>query len=257
MQPFPENLIESELFGYERGSFTGADKKGKIGLFEIASNGTILLDEITELSMHMQSNLLRVLQECEIMRVGGRERIPVDVRVIAATNVNLKKAIMEGKFREDLFYRLNIIPLEIPPLRERVEDIEEMIHSFTEQFNKKYHVNKKIDDNSVEIITKYEWPGNVRELKNVIERLIVTSDSDIITKNQVASQIYNDAIVVDALAATGISLTEQVELFEKRLLEMTLERAVTDSEAARMLGINKSTISKKIKKYGLNKRIKT
>lgn len=249
----PENLIESELFGYEKGSFTGADKKGKIGLFEIASNGTLLLDEITELSMHMQSNLLRVLQENEIMRIGGRERIPIDVRIIAATNLNLRKAIVEGKFREDLFYRLNIIPFEVPPLRERADDIEEMIKCFIEQFNKKYHVVRTIDDDAMEIFSKYEWPGNVRELKNVIERLIVTNDSEGITRSQVASQIYSDSVIADALNGTGKSLTEQVELFEKRLLQMTLEKAMTSSEAARMLGVNKSTISKKIKKYGIIK----
>lgn len=252
----PENLIESELFGYEKGSFTGADKKGKVGLFEVASTGTMLLDEITELSMHMQSNLLRVLQENEIMHIGGRERIPVDVRIIAATNMNLREAVTQGRFREDLFYRLNIIPLDLPPLRERTDDIREMVIYFAEQFNKKYHVNSLIDYDTMEIFDNYEWPGNVRELKNVIERLIVTNDGERITRNKVASQIYSDSVVAKALKGTGKPLIEQVEMFEKRLLEMTLEKALTDSEAARILGINKSTMSKKIKKYRIIKRLK-
>lgn len=247
----PENLIESELFGYEKGAFTGADKKGKIGLFEIASNGTMLLDEITDLSLHMQSNLLRVLQEKEIMRIGGRERIPIDVRIIVATNVNLKKAVTEGKFREDLFYRLNIIPLDLPPLRERAEDIEEMIKKFLQQFNKKYHVEKKINPEAIKVFTAYEWPGNVRELKNVIERLIVTTEGEEITKKQAASQIYSDSSIMQALGEGDKTLMEQVDIFEKRLLEMTLKKSNSCSEAAKILGVSKSTISKKMKKYSI------
>lgn len=247
----PENLIESELFGYEKGSFTGAEQKGKPGIFEIADKGTILLDEIGELPMHVQSKLLRVLQEKEFMRIGGRNPIPLDVRVIAATNIKLKKAVAEGKFREDLYYRLNIIPIEIPPLRKREDDIPEMVNKFLQEFNKKYRQSKEIEKEALLVFADYDWPGNVRELKNVMERLIITTEGDLITKSQVSSQIYSDRRVEDILAEKGKTLQEQLEAFEKRLLERTYKQAGSGSETARILGVNKSTISKKLKKYGL------
>lgn len=248
----PESLIESELFGYEKGTFTGAEQKGKPGLFEIANNGTMLLDEITELPMNMQSKLLRVLQEKEIMRVGGRSNIPVNVRIIAATNINLKRAIAEGKFREDLFYRLNIVPVEIPPLRERKEDIQEMVLCFLYELNKKYHMKKKISVEGLNIFEEYQWPGNVRELKNVMERLIITSEKDVITEKQIFSQIYNEsALNKDTAIDPQKTLYEQIEEFEKGLLRSTYELTGSGSETARMLGINKSTVSKKFKKYGI------
>ena len=158
----PENLIESELFGYEGGAFTGADKNGKIGLFEMANNGTLFLDEIGEMPIHLQSKLLRAIQEKEVMRVGGTQTIPVDIRLITATNRDLKKAVEEGMFRQDLYYRLNIMPIEITPLRGRKKDIKALALHFVEQFNKTYKMNKIITDSAVETLQNYNWPGNIR-----------------------------------------------------------------------------------------------
>lgn len=178
----PENLMESEFFGYEPGAFTGANTRGKTGFFEIADGGTILLDEITELPLHMQSKLLRVIQEGEFTRVGGTGTIKCNVRIIAATNINLVDAIKRGRFRSDLYYRLNVVPLRIPPLRERREDIIELITLFFKQFNKKYKTNKVLSNGAYDLFLKYDWPGNVRELKNVVERIIVTSKTNIIER---------------------------------------------------------------------------
>jgi TyrR family helix-turn-helix protein len=175
----------------------------------------------------------------------------LDVRVIAATNIKLKKAVAEGKFREDLYYRLNIIPIEIPPLRDREDDIPEMVNKFLQEFNKKYRQSKEIEKEALRVFADYDWPGNVRELKNVMERLIITTEGDLITKSQVSSQIYSDKRVEDILAEKGKTLQEQLEAFERRLLERTYKQAGSGSEAARILGVNKSTISKKLKKYGL------
>lgn len=247
----PENLIESELFGYEKGTFTGAEKSGKKGLFEVADKGTLLLDEIGELPLHLQSNLLRVIQEKEIMRIGGRKRVPIDVRIIAATNVNLQEAVKEGKFREDLYYRLNVIPLIIPPLRERREDVAELIDWFLDSYNRKYKTKIGISQKAIEVFTDYDWPGNVRELKNVIERLIIILEGEEITEKQAARQVggsVNEELQPDE----SLSLTQQVENFEKSLLQSTMKRAGTGSEVAKLLKVSKSTVSKKFKKHGLS-----
>jgi len=165
------NLLESELFGYERGSFTGARSEGKPGLFELAHNGTIFLDEIAEIPIEIQVKLLRVLQEKEIIRIGGEEIIPVDVRVIAATNKNLLKLVNEGHFREDLYYRLNVLSLEIPPLRERKEDIPVLIRYFCNELCQKYKISFEISSRELDYLFDYSWPGNIRELRNFIHRL--------------------------------------------------------------------------------------
>lgn len=179
----PDNLLEAELFGYAEGSFTGAKKGGKPGMFELADGGSLFLDEIAELPLNLQVKLLRVLQEEEIIRVGGTKPIKIDVRIIAATNRDLAKMLKEGEFREDLFYRLNVVPIEIPPLRERKEDISQLIFKFLDDFNKKYNKNKKIDLDTINFLESYDWPGNVRELKNLIERFVVISEKDIIDLN--------------------------------------------------------------------------
>ena len=166
----PDNLLEAELFGYDEGSFTGAKKGGKPGMFELADEGTLFLDEIAEMPLKLQVELLRVLQEAEITRVGGTKSINIDVRIIAATNKDLNKMLETGEFREDLFYRLNVVPINIPPLRERREDISQLIYKFLDEFNKKYDKNKKISLDTINFLENYEWPGNVRELKNLIER---------------------------------------------------------------------------------------
>ncbi len=247
----PENLLESEFFGYEKGAFTGADKNGKIGIFELAKGGTLFLDEIGDLPIKMQSKLLRVLQEREIFRIGGKENIPVDVRIIAATNVDLKNAIREGRFREDLYYRLNIIPIDIPSLRIRKSDIRQLTYHFVKKFNRLYKMEKIVSEDAVKVLENYDWPGNVRELSNVIERIMVGFDGPNITKFQVERQLPHDE-------ATGEkrkrqyrgTLQEMMEQYEKDILADFLNQH-SASEAARLLHVNKSTISRKIKKYGI------
>lgn len=176
----PENLIESELFGYEGGAFTGANKNGKIGLFELANKGTLFLDEIGELPKDMQVKLLRALQEQEIMRVGGTKPVKIDVRIIAATNRNLEEMVKNGTFREDLYYRLTVFPISIPPLRMRKKDIIPLALSFLEKLNQKYQLKKYFTDLSMQLLHEYDWPGNIRELKNIVERAIIISPSDAI-----------------------------------------------------------------------------
>ena len=174
----PENLIESELFGYEGGAFTGANRAGKIGLFELANKGTLFLDEVGELPKDMQVKLLRVLQEQEIMRIGGTKAIKVDTRIIAATNRNLEKMVKSGDFREDLYYRLTVFPISIPPLRARPKDITPLSLSFLEKLNKKYNFKKIFTSMSLQLLNEYDWPGNIRELKNIIERAVIISSGN-------------------------------------------------------------------------------
>ena len=183
----PENLIESEFYGYEKGAFTGALEKGKLGFFELADKGTLFLDEIDTMPISMQSKLLRVLQENEFFRVGGSKMKKVDVRIIAATNSNLKKLIETEKFRKDLFYRLNVIPLKVPGLKDRADDIIPLAEFFLDKFNKKYSYSKSLDISAIKVLTHYSWPGNVRELENFIERLVVSIEEDNITGNIIES----------------------------------------------------------------------
>ncbi|MEA4838389.1 MAG: sigma 54-interacting transcriptional regulator, partial [Rhodospirillaceae bacterium] len=177
----PENLLESELFGYEAGSFTGARKGGKPGMFELAQGGTLFLDEIGDMPPFLQVKLLRALQEKEIMRLGGTKSISVDVRIIAATHRDLTEMLKKGGFREDLYYRLMVVPIHLPPLRERKEDLPALVAFFLDKYNRKMRLNKKIGSEAMDVMLRYSWPGNIRELENVIERMIVTSESDLIT----------------------------------------------------------------------------
>lgn len=246
----PENLLESEFFGYEGGSFTGAEKQGKMGLFELANSGTIFLDEVAELTLPMQSKLLRVLQEREIMRVGGSKNIKIDIRVISATNVNLKKNVENGKFREDLYYRLNIIPLEIPPLRDRREDVEEISKHFLSFFNKEYCMERKITLKAILALKMYSWPGNVRELRNVIERLVVNTNNELIEDIDVKRTLYegdDESIIFDETCG----LETMLENYEKKVLIEMMKTYNKASKVAKLLKINKSTVSRKLKKYDI------
>lgn len=250
----PENLLESEFFGYEKGSFSGANTSGKAGIFELVNGGTLFLDEIGDLPIQLQSKLLRAIQEKEIMRIGGSVNIPIDVRIIAATNINLAKAVEEGKFREDLFYRLNVIPLEIPPLRDRRDDIEELALHFVSKFNKEYKMNKEISSEAVMTLKNYEWPGNVRELRNVIERIFVVYDGVQINKFQAQSQLSIRERDVDFYREKYIgTLDEIMEAYEKELLVNLLSK-YNAAHVANLLNVNKSTISRKIKKYNIKAR---
>lgn len=246
----PDTLIESELFGYEKGAFTGAQNKEKLGMFEIANGGTILLDEIGEMPLNLQSKLLRVLQEKEIMRLGGTKSIKINVRVIAATNQNLKKLIEEGKFREDLFYRLNVVPIKIPSLRERQNDVAILAHMFLEKFNTKYGKSKSFDNMAIQALQHYDWPGNVRELQNIIERLLVIDDESLITYSSVEDIIGGNKDEVK-IGADNITLREAVELVEKEMIEKALKKHGSTYKAAKVLGVTQPTVFRKAKAFGI------
>ncbi|CAN7598319.1 sigma 54-interacting transcriptional regulator [Peribacillus frigoritolerans] len=245
----PENLLESELFGYDSGAFTGAKKEGKMGLFELATEGTLFLDEIAEMPISLQVKLLRVIQEQEIRRIGGKKTINVNVRIIAATNRNLPEEIKQGRFREDLYYRLNVIPLKIPPLRERREDILPLIHHFIEQFNNKYDTNKTLSIDIIEGLQAYNWPGNVRELQNLVERLIVISDGRKINESFLPEGFMNQSLNRDKVQVLDIlPLKECIELAERQLLKLAQSKFNSTVKIADVLEVNQSTISRKLKK---------
>lgn len=246
----PENLIESELFGYEQGAFTGAQNKGKIGMFEAANGGTILLDEIGEMPLSLQSKLLRVLQEKELIRIGGTKSIKLDVRVIAATNQNLIELVQKKEFRQDLYYRLNVIPMRIPPLRERKDDIVLLAHSFLNKYNVKYRKNLLLDNRILNLLEEYNWPGNVRELENVIERLVVVSVNDDIDINYIMDILgYHEKDI--AIDYDQLTLKEAVESVEKEMIKRALSQCGSTYKAAEVLGMNQSSIFRKAKAYGL------
>lgn len=249
----PENLMESELFGYEKGAFSGADKNGKVGLFEMANHGTLFLDEVGEIPIHLQPKLLRAIQEREIMHVGGTKTIPVDIRFIAATNRDLKEAVRNGTFRGDLYYRLNVMPIELMPLKGRKKDIKALVDYFTENFNVTYKLSKAVSPEAMEVLKNFDWPGNIRELENVIERLMISSDEEIITKRQTerAIGIPTDLSGDDLSGIEGKSLEELMDEYEKNILESMLAKYNKASEVGRALNVNKSTLSRRMKKYGL------
>lgn len=240
----PENLIESEFFGYEPGAFTGASKHGKIGYFELANHGTLFLDEIGDMPMDLQVKLLRVLEEQEFRRVGGVKTIKTDVRIIAATNRNLEKMVEENKFRKDLYYRLQVYPIEIPPLRERKEDIPLLIHKFLEDYQKKHHVHIRISSDVVQLLCQYDWPGNIRELMNVVERMAITSSN-----NEILLEHVPEELLENTNFAAPKTLKEEVELFEYNKIRRALSLHKTTRRAARALGISQPTLVRKMKYY--------
>lgn len=247
----PENLIEAELFGYEKGSFTGANKEGKIGLFEVADGGTLFLDEVGELSPAMQVKLLRALQEHEIKRIGGINPIKVDVRIIAATNRNLEEMVRNKSFREDLYYRLNVVPLTIPPLRERQQDIIPLIQFFLTQINNKYHLKKIFSADVLKCLYEYEWPGNVRELKNIVERVVVMSGDDKIVREDLPKQIVcsvEEKCIT--LSDEIIPLRVAVSKIEDQLIKRAFERYGNVRDAAKALEIDAATFVRKRQKHG-------
>jgi len=243
-----ETLLESELFGYEKGAFTGAasQKKGK---FELANGGTIFLDEIGDISSKLQMDLLRVIQEKKFYRVGGSDEIQIDVRVIAATNRDLLKAVKDGDFREELFYRLNVINIQIPPLRERREDIPLLVRHFLEQLS--HELGKDVNDiteNAMRILIDYNWPGNVRELENTIERAIVTCKTNVLSEDDFTFLSKARTMSEDWTVPTN----ESLQNIEKQVIEATLRRFEGNiKETASVLGIDRSTLYEKIKKYDI------
>jgi len=249
----PENLLESEMFGHERGSFTGALDR-HIGKFELASGGTIFLDEIGEMPMTMQVKLLRAVQEGVIERIGGEKSIPIDIRIIAATNLDLKKAIQEKKFREDLYYRLNVIPINIPPLRDRIEDIPLFINYFIDKYNNELNKNiKYITGEALNIFRNYSWPGNVRELENLIERIVTLSKDDHIDTTHLPKDIIRSKAGNNgAFSLEEGSLMKAVRNFERKIIIEALESCNGNQTAtAKTLGIHRTTLISKLEAYGL------
>ena len=244
----PNELIESELFGYEEGAFTGAIKGGKIGAFEQANGGTLMLDEIGELPYQVQAKLLRALQEREIIRVGGNNPIKLDIRIIAATNRNLQEEIQKGRFREDLYYRLNIIQLRIPPLRERREDIPYLSGVFLEDYCKKYNKHTELASGVLRVLRQYDWPGNVRELKNLIERLVILG-GDSISVSDVQRMLED----YESGHWETLTLKDAVARFEQNMiLDALKECGGNKSDAADMLGVERTTLVRKCQRYGID-----
>ncbi|SHG68595.1 PAS domain S-box-containing protein [Thermosyntropha lipolytica DSM 11003] len=249
----PENLLETELFGYVEGAFTGAQKGGKPGVFELANGGTIFLDEIGEMPLSLQAKVLRVLQERQIMRVGSSKTVDVDVRIIAATNRNLEEMVRRNSFRADLYYRLNVVPIFVPPLRERRDDIVPLVQFFLDKINKRYGYSKKIDAKVFEFFIKYDWPGNVRELANLVERLVVTTTGEIITCNEIKNYLknHNNEEPSARLFSDIKPLKEVVKEAEKEVLIKAFARYKTTRKVAQVLQVNQSTVVRKAALYGI------
>ncbi len=243
----PEQLMESELFGYEAGSFTGAAGKGKKGILEYAQEGTLLLDEVSELAVPLQAKLLRFLQEGEFFRVGGTKPITTDVRIIAASNKELETLVSEGVFREDLYYRLNVIPIYVPPLRERKEDIPLLAGYFAKQFNEKHNLKKSFNIEAVNKLLEFSFRGNVRELQNTIERILVLSENDMIRETDVTNFIKG--IENEILEEETLSLKEIMQKYEMRILKQYLEKYKTQENVRKILKVSQSTISRKFDLY--------
>lgn len=247
----PCALLESELFGHEKGAFTGAVKR-KLGKFELAAHGTIFLDEIGEMDLNMQVKLLRVLQQKEFDRVGGEETVRVDVRIIAATNRHLEEMVKDGSFRDDLYYRLNVIPIILPPLRDRVDDIPLLVEHFIEKISAESgRPTRGITPEAMDVLMSYKWPGNVRELENVIERVITLMDNDQITVASLPSYIKGELAVREVQDfAAGVTVLPW-EDYERQIIANALEQCGSFNAAAKMLKITHKTVAAKARKYGL------
>lgn len=251
----PENLIESELFGYVPGAFTGASKNGKVGAFEAANGGTIMLDEIGDLPLPMQVKLLRVLENRQITRVGSVRPVQVDFRLISATNKNLLEKVRQGEFRQDLYYRINAFKVVIPSLRERVEDISALATHYLALYNLKYKLSRCLSQEAMQELLYYKWPGNIRELKNVVEQLVVLSKKNGIEAELVRTILYReekaeneDAVVVKRL----VPLKEAVAMTEIQILEMAKQVETSSYKAARVLKVDQTTVLRKLKKYDIS-----
>ncbi len=251
----PAHLLESELFGYEKGAFSGASAKGKVGLFELANHGTLMLDEIGDMPMDLQVKLLRAIQQQEITRIGGSKPIKLDIRFLALTNSNLKEKIANGTFRQDLYYRLNVIPIYVPPLRERTADLKALCDRFIEKFSEKYNRPFSLTDHQMDLLRAYSWPGNIRELENIIEYFVLCSSGIGQVDDTVIAGLLNLAdapSLPSQAAAANTDFATAVADFEKSLLENALRESGNLREAGNKLNINASTISRKIKQYHID-----
>jgi PAS domain S-box-containing protein len=258
----PAHLMESEFFGYETGAFTGARKGGKEGLFESADGGTLLLDEIAELPLELQAKLLRVIEARSVMKVGSVRERRLNTRIIASTNKDLEKMVACGDFRQDLFYRLNVFPLKIPPLRERTGDIPELLCHYLDRFNLHYGTDTWIERDAVDALTGYDWPGNVRELANLVERLIILQNSGRIGVDDLPSRFRGPWSCRAAGAGEHLGiprpyplkpLKKELEGYEKSILADTLKLHPRQEDAARILGVSMSTLTRKLRKHGLTR----
>jgi PAS domain S-box-containing protein len=251
----PEQVLETELFGYTAGSFAGASNKDKPGLFELADLGTLYLEEIGELTLALQAKLLRVLQDKEVMPLGGRQAVPVNVRIIAATLDPLTELVKRGTFKEELFFHLNVVPIKIPPLRERNEDVLSLLQYYLADYNNRYSLDKELSPETVTFLLNYEWPGNVRELANVVERLVVTAKGKLITLEEVGAVLgrqepeHGKTITVAGI----LPLKEAVDEVEQILVTMAMTCYGTTIKAAEALGVNQSTVVRKLQKIKDNK----
>jgi len=244
----PESLLESEIFGHEKGAFTGAYDR-RLGCFELAHRGTLFLDEIAEMATAMQVKLLRVLQERKFRRLGGREEQAVDVRVLAATNTDPQEAVRSGSLREDLFYRLNVFTIELPPLRDRLDDVPLLVQAFLDEFNARNNkAVKAVDPDALRALESYAWPGNVRELRNVIERATILAEGEFIERRHLPPGV--GAASGAALRTVALAPGTTVEEAERRLILLTLEHAGNNkTRAAEMLGISLKTLHNKLHRF--------
>ncbi|WCN37386.1 sigma-54 interaction domain-containing protein [Aneurinibacillus uraniidurans] len=245
----PESLIESELFGYESGAFSGALQKGKKGLFEAANGGTLFLDEIGELPLTVQAKLLTALQERKFFRVGGTTPVHVDVRIIAATNQDLKQKVEAKTFRSDLYYRLNVIPITVPPLRERREDIVPLALSFLNEFKEQYGIAKRLTHTGAEELRRASWQGNIRELRNFLERLVVTVDEDELTAAHISGALADERNEEPLAPVATLPLKEQLDWYEGQIVRRAYETCRSTYELAELLGISQSSAVRKVNKY--------
>lgn len=251
----PSELLESELFGYEEGAFTGAKRGGKKGKFELADGGTIFLDEIGDMPLVMQAKLLRVLQEGEVERVGGAKPVPVNVRVISATNKDLIKEVEEKRFRQDLYFRLNVIPLAIPPLRERKGDVDIFLDAFLNDLNERYHTEVYFSSDSKEMLEKYSWPGNVRELKNIVERCYALQENGVITPNLLPYSVAHTSAAVPGIGYMESGSLESIMNSIERdiILSSIRKNGGNMRKTAAELQVHRVTLYKKLEKYGISR----
>ena len=247
----PPTLLESELFGYEGGAFTGASKQGKKGIFELSNGGTIFLDEIGEMSLGLQAKLLKVIQDKKVYKVGGEKHIPIDVKIITASNKNIEEMVNMKRFRADLYYRLNVIPIKIPPLRERKEDILPLVNSFLESLISLYKEDKKLDEKAMKLLYDYSYPGNIRELKNLIERAYILSTGSTIMEEDFPKELSNSSTFVYNKNYDGMSLKAALDSLEKELIKNAIKNTKTSKEAADLLSVEPSTFTRKRQKYNL------
>ncbi|MCT4478110.1 transcriptional regulator [Bacillus sp. BA3] len=247
----PKDLLESEFFGYDTGAFTGAKKDGKPGLFELADQGTLFLDEIGEFPLYLQAKLLSVLQDQQFTRVGGTKVIQVNVRIVAATNRDLESMVLRGEFREDLYYRLNVIPIQTPALRERKDDIPLLIGHFLQNFNEEYNKNKSFTMDAMDILCAYHWPGNIRELSNITERLVLTTKNDVIEPKDLPIAKQHTGVSLSKLLRNEDTKSNLFKSVEKNLIESMIQREGSIRKAAKVLGVSHTTLIRKMKKHGL------